>query len=99
MPWEEHIDEAQERECVKYQELTKQCRGQGWTTHCEPIEVGCRGFADRSLCRVLTKLQKVGLAKKRAIRSITDAAERATRWLQLKREVPWSTAAGMQAGH
>lgn len=26
LPWEEHIDEARERKCAKYQELTEQCR-------------------------------------------------------------------------
>lgn len=96
--WAECIDEAQERKRTKYQELAEQCRGQGWTTCCEPIDIGCRGFAGRSLCRVLTKLGTVGLAKKKAIKLITDAAERATMSLWLKREALWLTAAGVQAG-
>ena len=98
VPWEERMDEAQERKRAKYQELTEECRRQGWITRCEPIEVGCRGFAGQSLCRVLTKLGILGLCKKRAIKSTIDAAERATKWLWLKREAQWSNAAGMQAG-
>lgn len=49
--------------------------------------------AGRLLCRVLIKLGTVGLAK--IIKLITDAAESATRWLWLKKEAPWLTAAGM----
>src|SRR4029434_5775910 len=80
---------------AKYQELTEECRRQGWITRCEPIEVGCRGFAGQSLCRVLTKLCILGLCKEREIKSTIDAAERATKWLWLKREAQWSNAAGM----
>lgn len=69
VPWEERIDEAQERKRAKYQELTGQCRSNGWTTLCEPFEVGCRGFAGHSLCRLVAMLGIVGLAKKRAIKS------------------------------
>ena len=69
VPWEERMDEAQERKRAKYQELVEQCRSNGWSTLCEPFEVGCRGFAGRSLCRLLAKLGIVGLAKKRAIKS------------------------------
>lgn len=95
--WAECVDEAQERG-TKYQELAEQCKGQGWTTRCEPIDIGCRAFAGRSLCRVLTKLGTVGLAKKKAVKLITDATERVTMLLWLKREGPWLTAAGVQAG-
>ncbi len=63
----------------------------------EPIEVGCRGFAGRSLCKVLSRLGITGVAKKRAIQSASEAAEKATRWLWIKRADPWS-ATGMQVG-
>lgn len=78
------MDEAQERKCAKYQELTEECRRRGWATHCEPVEVGCQGFAGHSLCTVWTELGIVGLAKKRAIKSTIHATEIATRGLWLK---------------
>lgn len=98
VPWEECMDEAQEQKRAKYQELTEQCRRLGWISRCEPIVVGCRGFGGRSLCRVMTTLAMVGQVKKRPIKSVTNATERATRWLWLKRETSWSNATGLQAG-
>ncbi|XP_041934289.1 LOW QUALITY PROTEIN: uncharacterized protein LOC121697073, partial [Alosa sapidissima] len=98
VPWEERMEEANERKRAKYQELVEECRSQGWRTYCEALEVGCRGFAGRSLCKVLTMLGLPGEAKRKAIRSATEAAERATRWLWIKRADPWKNAAGTQAG-
>ncbi|TWW62332.1 hypothetical protein D4764_04G0009790 [Takifugu flavidus] len=69
VPWEERIEEANERKRAKYQELVEECRGRGWRTFYEPIEVGCRGFAGRSLCKVFGRLGVTGTAKKRAIKS------------------------------
>ncbi len=97
VPWEERIEEANERKRAKYQELVEECRERGWRTFYEPIEVGCRGFAGRSLCKVLSRLGITGVAKKRAIQSASEAAEKATRWLWIKRADPWS-ATGMQVG-
>ncbi|KAL0199179.1 hypothetical protein M9458_007719, partial [Cirrhinus mrigala] len=81
VPWEERIEEANERKRAKYQELVEE-------TIYEPIEVGCRGFAGRSLCKALSWLGVTGVAKKRAIRSASEAAEKATRWLWIKRADP-----------
>ncbi|XP_062272394.1 LOW QUALITY PROTEIN: uncharacterized protein LOC133978067 [Scomber scombrus] len=97
VPWEERIEEANERKRAKYQELVEDCRGRGWRTFYEPIEVGCSGFAGRSLCKVLSRLGVTGAAKKRAIKSASEAAEKATRWLWIKRADPW-VAAGTQVG-
>lgn len=68
MPWEKQTEEANERNCAKYQELVEECRGRGWRTIYEPIEVGCRGFAGRSIFKVLGRLGVRGTAKKRAIK-------------------------------
>nr|XP_014269084.2 uncharacterized protein LOC106676625 [Maylandia zebra] len=97
VPWEERIEEANERKRGKYQELVQECRGRGWKTFYEPIEVGCRGFAGRSLCKVLGRLGVAGAAKKRAIQAVSEAAEKATRWLWIKRADPW-VATGTQVG-
>ncbi|XP_077380867.1 uncharacterized protein LOC144020874 [Festucalex cinctus] len=96
VPWEERMEEANERKRAKYQELVEECRGRGWKIFYEPIEVGCRGFAGQSFCKVLGRLGVSGAAKKKAIKSVSEAAEKATRWLWLKRADPW-TATGTQA--
>ena len=62
-----------------------------------PIEVGCRGFAGRSLCRAYTLLGITGAEKRKAIRTAMEAAERASRWLWLRRANLWITATGTQA--
>lgn len=41
VPWEERMEEAQERKRGKYEELLEACRGNGWKTRCMPVEVGC----------------------------------------------------------
>ena len=43
VPWEDSMDEAQERKSTKYAELSAECRERGWNTSCFPFEVGCRG--------------------------------------------------------
>jgi len=59
----------------------EECRGRGWRTLYEPIEVDCRG----SLCKVLGQLGFTGTAKKGAIQFASEAAEKATRWLWFER--------------
>ncbi|KAK0145691.1 hypothetical protein N1851_015413 [Merluccius polli] len=84
VPWEDRMEEAFERKRAKYEELK---------TRCNPIEVGCRGFAGQSLCRALRLLGIRGLHNKKAIKNITDAAEKASRWLWIKRGDTWATQA------
>ena len=98
VPWEDRMVEANERKRSKYQELVELCQTRGWKARCEPIEVGCRGFAGRSLCRVLTLLGITGQEKRRAIKSTTEAAERASRWLWIRRNDLWDRATGTQVG-
>ena len=97
VPWEDRIEEANERKRSKYQELVEQCQRGGWKARCEPIEVGCRGFAGRSLCKVYTLLGITGVEKRKAIKSTMEAAERASRWLWIRRSDLWANATGIQA--
>ncbi|XP_063056077.1 uncharacterized protein LOC134450154 [Engraulis encrasicolus] len=90
VPWEDRLEEAFERKLSKYAGLVSECQQSGWRAKCLPVEVGCRGFAARSLASALGHLGIVGLHKRRAIRNTTEAAERASRWLWLKRGEPWS---------
>ncbi|XP_026079824.1 uncharacterized protein LOC113057031 [Carassius auratus] len=90
VPWEDRIEEAHERKRAKYAGLSSECRNNGWKTRCEPVEVGCRGIAGHSLMRTLKLLGVKGLQLKKATTSILEAAERASRWLWIRRGDPWS---------
>ncbi|XP_051969484.1 LOW QUALITY PROTEIN: uncharacterized protein LOC127634119 [Xyrauchen texanus] len=89
VPWEDRLEEAFERKLTKYEGLVSECRQAGWRARCLPIEVGCRGFIARSLSRALSLLGIDGVRRRRAIRNTTEAAEKASRWLWLKRRDPW----------
>lgn len=95
VPCEEQIEEASKRKREKYQ--VEECRGRGWRTVCVPVEVGCRGFAGCSFCKVLGRLGITGAAKKRAIHLASEASEKVRRWLWIKRADRWA-ATGTQVG-
>ena len=97
VPWEDRIEEANERKRAKYMELISECRSNGWKARCEPVEIGCRGFAGRSLQRVLKLLGAGGMQTRRATKNILEAAEKASRWLWIRRGEPWC-ATWTQAG-
>ncbi|XP_075315189.1 uncharacterized protein LOC142375145 [Odontesthes bonariensis] len=98
VPWEDRIEEAFERKRAKNEELSSECRSRGWRIRCNPIEVGCRGFAGQSLIRALKMPGLKGLKNRSAIKNISDAAEKASRWLWIKRGDPWANALKTQAG-
>lgn len=89
VPWEERMEEAQERKREKYQELVEDCRRNGWRTRCMPVEVGSRGFASHSLNKAYGTLGITGVNRRRAIGNNVEAAEKASRWLWLKRGEQW----------
>lgn len=86
VPWEERMEEARERKREKYVELAQECRRRGWRAQCLPIEVGARGFAGKSLCKAYSLLGITGARKRRAIRTVSEAAERVSRWLWIRRD-------------
>lgn len=96
VPWEDRLEEANERKRAKYAELVEECRSGGWKARSEPVEVGCRGFAGQSLLRTLKLLGVKGQLCRRAIKNISEAAEKASRWLWIRRGEPWSS---MPLGH
>lgn len=98
VPWEERIDEANERKKEKYAELVEECRSRGWRAQCLPIEVGGRGFAGKSLCRALGLLGITGASRRKAINAASEAAEKASRWLWIRRDMQWASASWTQAG-
>ncbi|XP_024141063.1 uncharacterized protein LOC112154399 [Oryzias melastigma] len=91
VPWEDRMEEANERKRAKYAELVAECRSNGWKARCEPVEVGSRGFAGQSLPRTLKLLGVKGQLCRRAIKNIIEAAEKASRWLWIRRGDPWSS--------
>ena len=99
VPWEDRLEEAFKRKLRKYDSLVRECRQGGWRARCLPVEVGCRGSAARSLSRAFNSLGIEGERRRRAIRSTTDAAEGASRWLWLKRGEPWDRVASLPSGH
>lgn len=70
-----------ERKQEKYAEPVEDCRRLGWHARCLRIEVGGRGFPGESLCKAFSLLGIPGVRKKRAICAVSEAAERASRWL------------------
>ena len=81
VPWEDRIDEAHELKRSKYEPILLDAQRNGWTTHNFPIEVGCRGFAGRSLTRLFKSLGMHGREVKKACLSVSAVAERCSRWL------------------
>ncbi|XP_061733213.1 uncharacterized protein LOC133536595 [Nerophis ophidion] len=89
VPWEDRMEEANERKSAKYSQLVEECRSNGWRAMCRPVEVGCRGFVGKSLCRAYRMLGITGASQQRAMKLVTDAAEVASRWLWIRRGEAW----------
>lgn len=73
------MEEAHERKREKYQELVEDCRRNGWRTRCMPVEVGTQ----------YGTLGITGANRRRALSNNVEAAEKASRWLWLKRGEQW----------
>ncbi len=54
-----------------------------------PVEVGGRGFGSHSLSKAYGILGITGANRKRAMNNNAEAAEKASRWLWLKRGEQW----------
>ena len=89
VPWEDCIEEANERKRSKYAEPAADCRRYSLKAQCEPVEVGCQGFAGHSLQRTLKLIGIRGLQTRRATKNILEAAEKASRWLWICRGDTW----------
>ncbi|KAI8480671.1 hypothetical protein Bbelb_415640 [Branchiostoma belcheri] len=65
VPWEDRMEEANERKRMKYQELVSRCREKGWKTWYFPVEVGCRGFIGQTLWKALGQLGVTGKKRRK----------------------------------
>ena len=88
VPWEDHIEEANERKRLKYDELRELCTSKGWAARCLPVEV--RGFPAQSVHHLLSVFGVKGKERRTVVKNISEAAERASNWLWIKSgEVNW----------
>lgn len=72
------------------------CQDRAWKTHYEPTEVSSSDLAGHSLCTVFNRLGITGEAKKKDIQSTSEAVEKDTRWLRIKKSELWEVAAEMR---
>jgi len=79
-------DEAYEGRKAKFAELLIECRERGFRTWLFPIEVGARGFCSQTVCRLMAAIGTTGRDRRRTIQRLSQAAERASSWLWLRRE-------------
>ena len=90
LPWEDHIEEANRRKRLKYDELRELCTSKGWATRCLPVEFGVRSFPAQSVHHLLSVFGVKGKERRTIVKNISEAAERASYWLWIKSdEVNW----------
>ena len=88
VPWENSVEEAYERKKLRYTELAADAQQRGWKAKVYPVEVGCRGFVASSTIKLLKDLGIHGQALRHTVRSLSEAAERSSQWLWMKRKDP-----------
>ncbi|KAL6471530.1 hypothetical protein MHYP_G00201800 [Metynnis hypsauchen] len=94
--WENFTEEAYECKKLCYTELAANVQQRGWNAKVYPVEVGCRGFVSSSTIRLLKDLGIYGQALQQTIRSVSEAAERSSQWIWIKRKDPcWAQRASI----
>lgn len=89
VPWEDSIDEAYERKHLRYAEIAAEATGtQSSKYEVRLVEVGCRGFVATSTTKLLRDMGVRGQCLRAAIKTASEAAEKSSRWLWLKRNSP-----------
>ncbi len=88
VPLEAAIGKANERKRLKYSDLAAEAVQWRWRTQLLPVEVGCRGFVAMATTRLLKGLGVRGQALQQAIRLLSEAAERSSNWLWIKKKDP-----------
>ena len=84
VPWDDRMEEETERKRARC-DLVDDCHRQGLRTWCLPTEVGCRGFDGWPFRRANPLPGIMGAHTRQAFKPSTEAAERASRWLRLRR--------------
>ncbi|CAB1342663.1 unnamed protein product [Coregonus sp. 'balchen'] len=83
VPWEDKVDETTEEEEA---ELAADTEQGGWKARVCPVEVGCCVFVATSTTRLLKDLGIHCQALCQTINATSEAAERGSQWLWLKRK-------------
>ena len=97
VPWETRCGEAYERKKAKYKKLLDLCKEKDWRTWLFQVEVGVRGFCSQSVCRLTTAVGMSDRDTKSAIQRLSQGAERASKWLWLRREeMSWKHSTNAQ---
>ena len=81
IPFEDAIEEAFERNKLKYAELLAKPRQQGWEAHTRPVQIGVRGFVAKLTKTLLLDFGFRGRSLKRALKELSEAPEKASQWL------------------
>ncbi|XP_019617765.1 PREDICTED: uncharacterized protein LOC109465064 [Branchiostoma belcheri] len=81
VPWEDRMEEANERKRMKYQEPVSRCREKGWKTWYFPVEVGCRGFIGQTLWKALGQLGVAGKKRREVTKRVTKTTVDASLWV------------------
>ena len=84
VPWEDNIDERNEYKRAKYQDLVSDIKSRGWSVHCFPFEIGCRGFATNSLYAFISRLGATSRLRKSMTSKASEAASRGSAWVWSK---------------
>ena len=79
VPWEENVEAAHEYKTSKYAGLMTECRERGWKIECYPVEIGCRGYATKSLYILLSKIGVVNRMKLAG--DLMEVATRSSAWI------------------
>ena len=78
VPTEDRIEISGEIKQTKYAELLESMKSNGWKARIWTVEVGCRGFAARSVLQFLKDIGYDGRKKKMIIKKIEEVAEQAS---------------------
>ena len=87
VPWEAAVGEAFERKRLRYSDVAAAAELRGCKAQV-PVEVGCRGFVASSKTKLLKRMGVRGQALRKAIKSLSEAAERSSNWLWIMRKDP-----------
>ena len=81
VPSEDRVEVAGELKRTKYAVLQHEAKKNGWAVQIWAVEVGCRGFPAASMATLLREMGLTAGEKKRKLRKLGEAAERASKWL------------------
>ena len=87
VPWQEDIKHAELRKEQRYEELIDACVDKDWATEYYHLAVGCRGFVDKGVVRLLRERFRMTSNKlKLIVKDLQQAAEKSSLFIWLKRD-------------